>query len=518
MKHIPYASIETIYSRYKELQEQYENNYFKKFASIGLEQKFTDEILQNLLLITKNSKISWSDNLNLILGNGKDNNGENYVGKKLMELRTRFSKQNKEENVIYSDDIPNILISDSFMKRWMNMRINDMCKTVNIMSNYVKNKDNINDNLLTFEFVKQTLDKIYHPCSSLSERANNIVKPNPPSYFKIAVRNCMNFRAVEDDIISLFWTRIFIMLQIVILYTPGNILNISQTIASIELLMSKPTRCEEILDTEDNCIYSALFNVLLGLAKFNKDFGYTFYANDYDVDTAVAIILGSKNTEPKNKYPKFIPNHGILSDEEIEIERQQYEEDKNIWLKKREDIETRKNMTSTQIQQEDALFEMKKLQKMFPEEFNKTSSQNKTYIRATLRDQGHVEQKEGHEDDRETETDNDTDSNNDSNTDSDTDSDTDSEIEEWAKNIENELMNEQDKEAAISKQGERDEDVDGSIMSIVNMLREYVSNIEETKLKNEIEEAVQTIKDYSLPKKIKTNRINFFATLLSKAT
>ena len=207
-----------------------------------------------------------------------------------------------------------------------------------------------------------------------------------------------------------------------------------------------------------------------------------------------------------------------LSDEEIEIERQQYEEDKNIWLKKREDIETRKNMTSTQIQQEDALFEMKKLQKMFPEEFNKTSSQNKTYIRATLRDQGHVEQKGGHEDDRETETDNDTDSNNDSNTDSDTDSDTDSEIEEWAKNIENELMNEQDKEAAISKQGERDEDVDGSIMSIVNMLREYVSNIEETKLKNEIEEAVQTIKDYSLPKKIKTNRINFFATLLSKAT
>ena len=49
------------------------------------------------------------------------------------------------------------------------------------------------------------------------------------------------------------------------------------------------------------------------------------------------------------------------------------------------------------------------------------------------------------------------------------------------------------------------------------MIKYFNDEIDVQRVQSDIEEAVQTIKEYSLPKQIKTNRINFFATLLSKS-
>lgn len=341
--------IPNIWEKYNDLENEYNKKYFTIYASKALENKFNDLSLQNLLLVTGNANLIWDDKSNSILGVGKNNKGNNFVGKKLMELRKQIQNNEQMYTNITSSEINQIAItiSDSpFMERWLSMRIKDICRSVNIMLNYTQIKLG-NDIVLTYKFVESVLNNIYNPCSSIFVRAKRL-EDNIyiPGYFKNLVYSCKNFRNVDEDIIKLLWSRIIVMLQTLFEYNHiNNMMDISQTIASIQLLLSNKEKCkreQQVEEEEDNCIISALYNVLLGISKFNKDNEILFNGDSYDFDTAVSIILGGKETYPKDVYPKFKPTKLNLSREEIAFEKAQYENNKKNWEEERKKKEKKK--------------------------------------------------------------------------------------------------------------------------------------------------------------------------------
>jgi len=509
-----FASIETIYSRYKKLQEDYETAFFKHYASLGLKIKFEEETLKNLLLVTGSANLVWGDKTNSILGKGPDNKGYNFVGKKLMEIRSDIALDSErlKENIVYNKyDIVQIkhILSEPFIERWMNMRIKDMCKTVNIMMNYIKKKkeeEGVSDiiDFLDEYFVRIVLDNIYKPCSSVFQSANSAANKELPEYFKVAVRGCINFENANEDVIALFWSRIVSMIQTALQYTNGNINIIAQTIAKMELLLSKPKRCDEF-NTQDSCIYSALFNVLNGMFTFNKTINLEVEGNDIDIDTAVAIILGRKETETSNRYPRGLvhpPSQvetGNIKDyEKNEIEKEKFEE-----MKEEDRIH---NLTGEELKKEKNEVQMNQYNTLFYPEVNKQVGKSGHVIRPVGRtnklvfiDGKWYEYKD------ETKTNTQDESQNKRQDERQDESDAESDAERqgtFIEKLENPILEEQDESAT-------DE--------IINMIKIFNKEIFDEEVRSNIKVAVKTIKEYSLTtKQNKTNRINFFASLLRK--
>jgi predicted NAD-dependent protein-ADP-ribosyltransferase YbiA (DUF1768 family) len=298
-------------------QLKYENirdiNYreqLEKYASEGMNVKFTDRVLQDILIMTGDSELLWGDFSDPILGMGtKENKGVNFVGKYLMKLRRKFNEERKNEQLetINTNDITNVLNTDPFMKEWLRMRVRDMCKVLRTMKNYIWAKDGI-DTKFNVDFTTTVLDKIYQPCSQIFGSANKITA-EVPQYFRIMVQDCPGFKNIGYDTVEVMWRRLAVMIYYLIEHLEDStIKNIRAVIGRIELMVSNKAPCETILtDEEDNCIASALINLLKGINLFNKQFSYSTDITAKDVNTAASIILDadvSDEIAPKSKVAK----------------------------------------------------------------------------------------------------------------------------------------------------------------------------------------------------------------------
>ena len=293
----------------------------KKYAVIGMNAKFSDRMIQDILLLTENMTIVWNDKGDPILGVGPNNNGENFVGNYMMELRNKIRKDRHDEPEIQitSDDIVNFLQTDIFMKSWFEMRVRDMCKAVYIMKAHVYTQTG-EQMQIDSNFVSTVLDKIYQPCSELFTRAKDIDIP-VPQYVKFLVSNCPGFKdctvtyseskrevvrpsnvkGVCPGVVEVIWKRIVIMIYFLIEYRNSSTLqNIRAIIARIENIVSTPSKCEQILDNQwESCIMSAIINLLSGINKFNKAFAYSSLINENDINTAISIIVNNLVRKPK---------------------------------------------------------------------------------------------------------------------------------------------------------------------------------------------------------------------------
>jgi hypothetical protein len=82
--------------------------------------------------------------------------------------------------------------------------------------------------------------------------------------------------------------------------------NIKQVLTKIELIVSNETKCIEIVDNnEDNCIISAIVNLLKKLSKFNNIYGYNPVITKYDIPSAVNIILNKTKIKIDTYKPDF---------------------------------------------------------------------------------------------------------------------------------------------------------------------------------------------------------------------
>jgi len=300
------------YDNYEQLFYKYDNEKYyqfnklkKRLASIGLNKKFEDIGLQELLLATGNNQLIWNDPYDEILGVGFSKGGENFVGKYLMELRDKIKKNEESLENIKQGDISRIMENDIFMRSWSEMRLNDICKVVKQVKKYIIKKYKVEEEKVNIDytFILNVLNKVYYQCNDLVPDFDKN-KTTPPQYFRSLVKTCFGFNNTTEDIITLLWDRIVIMIYFISKHIP-KLKNIKNVLAKIEIIVSSKNKCINIINNnQDNCIISAIVNIIKKLSEFNSLYGYPTNTNKDDVETAINIIL-NRGVKLDTKSPEF---------------------------------------------------------------------------------------------------------------------------------------------------------------------------------------------------------------------
>ena len=277
----------------------------KKLATIALNKKFEDTGLQELLIATGNNDLLWVDHDDTVLGTSKTQEGENFVGRYLSELRDKFKQDEDKIEAIAEKDIANIMQNDIFMRSWLEMRMNDICKVTKEIKKYVVTKYK-KEVTIDINFLMNVLNYIYQPCYDLVQNFDDKTESNPPKYFADLVGRCFGFKNITPEMIKLLWKRITILIYFILKNVNPKLRNVKTVLAKIELLVSAKTNCINIVDNrEDNCIISALVNILKKLIQFNIQSGNDSLVSKYDVETAINIILNKTTDKLDDKMPDF---------------------------------------------------------------------------------------------------------------------------------------------------------------------------------------------------------------------
>ena len=201
-------------------------------------------------------------------------------------------KQRKGEKLdnLKTEDINTIITDeDVFLNYWFKMRISGMCKSVITIKNYLYKQFGLSSEI-TPKLVKTCLDSIYLPCSEIINQSP-LVTIKYDSFFENTVRKNKGFNKVSKEVINELWKRLVVMISYLISHEGKdedkklniNTLSIKRIIASISNNLSKPQDCVFIVeDKTDNCILSALFNLLESIN--------TFLQHETDLKTSQKVI------------------------------------------------------------------------------------------------------------------------------------------------------------------------------------------------------------------------------------
>ena len=293
--------------------EQKDKNYIDDmigYAAIGVETKFRDRKLQDLLLLTGDRNIIYDDKSDPILGIGAQGQGMNVVGNYLMQLRTRFFEEQKDKDShveVTVNDVTNLLETDLFLKSWLDMRIRDICHSINTVNIYFKSKHDLEQNI-DKEFVNSVLNHVYSKCTALNEINLDI---DVPYWFDDVVKRYL--KNLSYDVVKTLWDRIIVMASQLIDYAKDNSLhNMKLAIANFENMNSENKICYDIIDSPyENCILSGILNIMKGLHHISIEYNINPAINKVDIDSATSIILNRKVGEINNLTPNDIDADSI---------------------------------------------------------------------------------------------------------------------------------------------------------------------------------------------------------------
>lgn len=309
--------------------EKISENTYKtvvKAAKIALEVKFDFKEMQDVLLMTGDAKLVWGDATDPILGIGPDGKGGNNVGIILGEIRQKIIKESiknkdieKEINVTL-DNFDDILIRDFFIRDWLVMRIFDIDRIIRNVKYYVTLRFPSEQPKLTRDFATDITDLIYQPCSHVYGKAESVIADVPKIFVEIAKGT------ISLPILEVIWKRIAVLL-----YNAYSIIKTKnmKTLREIISISEQLTRNNDVICTEftennkDNCIISALLNIVGRILEFNKNQGYITDTDDkitdIEIKTAVSILVGKNMTENICADPKTpIKKHSTSNYEEGE--------------------------------------------------------------------------------------------------------------------------------------------------------------------------------------------------------
>jgi len=272
-------------------------------ARTALRVKFRDRSSQNVLLSTKNAKLIYDDRNDEILGSKKPD-AFNFVGKELMRLREEIRKSRKDSG--YMEDLGDVLslkvlytvFQNDFLRGWFNMRIRDMCSVIMVMKDYMYIKYNVLQNI-TPDFVTSVLDGVYQPCSTIFATAEDISVP-PPSPFLHMVQTYKGFlgfipsREDQEKVLEIMWKRLAVIIYYLMKHLEQSTSNnIAIVLKKIEGLASLTKNCTKVLPNDkENCIFSALCNIIGGIHTLDKKYtGSNPQLKEVDFSAAVTILL-----------------------------------------------------------------------------------------------------------------------------------------------------------------------------------------------------------------------------------
>jgi predicted NAD-dependent protein-ADP-ribosyltransferase YbiA (DUF1768 family) len=192
-----FTTIEHAENVYK--HERFRVNEFQLgwLTSIGLNAKFQDEDLQNLLLITGVAELRWMSPESLFLGYGNNlKKGNNYVGKVLMEIRENVIRKHNRPNsfdtavFINKKNIIEFIETDPIVKQWILVRVSEICDIIKTFQNLIK-FDIIDDKYENF--IKVVINNIY----------KNTTGENPmspvPTFVLTRIKECQTLTYSEYD-------------------------------------------------------------------------------------------------------------------------------------------------------------------------------------------------------------------------------------------------------------------------------------------------------------------------------
>jgi predicted NAD-dependent protein-ADP-ribosyltransferase YbiA (DUF1768 family) len=186
---------EKVYREQKTISDEFQLGWL---TSIGLNAKFQDENLQNLLIITENAEIQWMSPENLFLGAGNSmQRGYNYVGKILMEIRNNVMKKHTapEHNVYFREKkmFIDFIETDSIVRQWILVRVDEICGIINKFQTLV-NVDLLDDDYE--KFIKLVVNNIYKNIEeNVSKNVPDYMRDffdnnKVPSFFVSKVKQC----------------------------------------------------------------------------------------------------------------------------------------------------------------------------------------------------------------------------------------------------------------------------------------------------------------------------------------
>lgn len=159
---------------------QYRDNTYKelltKLSNQALNEKFKDTSLQELLLMTGNSHLIWNDKQDTHLGIPT-----NTVGTQLETIRAKLKTTKPTYKPLTDSAVTQFILTDVFMKSWMEMRVKDMCQVIIRLQKYLEKVGNIKQDIDS-RFARIILDNVYQPCSALFSLAKK-QKLRMPDYF-----------------------------------------------------------------------------------------------------------------------------------------------------------------------------------------------------------------------------------------------------------------------------------------------------------------------------------------------
>ena len=270
-------------------------------ARTALRVKFSDRMAQNVLLSTKNANLVYDDRNDPILGS-KQPEAFNFIGKELMILRTEIRKERKAAG--YMDDLEDVLslkvlhtvFQNDFLRGWFNMRVRDMCSVVMVMKDYMYVKYKILQKV-TPDFVTSVLDDVYQPCSTIFATATDINVP-PPMPFLLMVQRYKGFFSFIpqedlDQVLEIMWKRLAVIIYYLMKHLEQSTANnIAIVLKKVEGLASLTKNCTKVLPNEkENCIFSALCNIIGGIHTLDKQYGSNAGLKEVDFSAAVTILL-----------------------------------------------------------------------------------------------------------------------------------------------------------------------------------------------------------------------------------
>lgn len=317
-----FLSTKDITKNLKELEKQILDKKLKSNTDKLLAHKFKFESLQNLLLKTGNSKLIYNDRNDLILGSGtKEKKGEDYMGKRLMEIREKLQHEVQiVESHINIDNISELLFGMNksvTLSKWYKTRVIDIINTIYFTNNYIakKFKKDLVKNSIEDKNIKLTITNIYQPCSLLYKLSNTI-KIHPDTEFLKDLTNLLNEKGIRIKTSSakLIWNYIATILYFIISNTSNPTKQyIKDTIKLSENIVSKELEEEEKDDFSSREIFivKSLINLLVRINNFNESMNYKNFNIDHeDILLAIKIIttkdmttddlVNIKNPSPEN--------------------------------------------------------------------------------------------------------------------------------------------------------------------------------------------------------------------------
>ena len=352
-----YESYNTLFYEYEQEKFNQSIKQRRTLAIKALNKKFEDTGIQELLIATGANELVWKDPYDDILGVGFSGGGENFVGKYLQDLRYKFEQNEDIVENVNNNDIAKIIKNDIFMRSWLEMRLNDICNVVTQVKKYISQKYNkeVETNI---DFIINVINKIYQPCMT-GLKLPDFVESDPPSYFIKLAKKCFKLKTTDPLVFKQLWNKIIVLVHFVLKFVP-KLKNMKAVLAKIELLVSENKECVEIIDNNfDNCIISAIINIIIKLKTFNKYFKKALTDDDkvdvtlvtkHDIETAINIILNKSDSKLDNTIPDFstfIPNNtvGNFAPDEEQSKEDKFVDDMEEFLDKSDIDEDHEDQT-----------------------------------------------------------------------------------------------------------------------------------------------------------------------------